>query len=85
MSSVIDNTEAERYELELNGEISVANYQLQGNNLVITYVGVPPALRGQGVAAKLMDGVVADARQRGLKIIPICSYAAAYMQRHAEA
>jgi uncharacterized protein len=45
-------------------------------------VFVPEELRGGGVAAKVMEGVVADAKVRGFKIIPICSYAASYLKRH---
>jgi predicted GNAT family acetyltransferase len=32
-----------------------------------------------------MAGVVADARARGLKITPLCGYAAAWLRRHPDA
>jgi predicted GNAT family acetyltransferase len=31
-----------------------------------------------------MAGVVADARARGLKITPLCGYAAAWIRRHSD-
>ena len=80
--TVINNTVKSRYELEVDNHLSVADYRLNGNELVITHVGVPEALRGQGIAAKVMDGVVEDATAQGLTIVPICSYAASYMARH---
>jgi predicted GNAT family acetyltransferase len=36
------------------------------------------------VAARLMKGVMAFARDEGLKVAPLCSYAAAYIRRHPE-
>lgn len=82
MSAVTNNKAASRYELIIDGHVSVADYVLDGDVITITHVGVPEALRGQGVAAKVMDAVVADANARGLHIVPVCSYAATYMARH---
>ena len=65
-----------------DGHVSVADYVLAGETLSITHVGVPPELRGKGVAALLMDAVLADANERGLHIVPVCSYAASYMAKH---
>ena len=79
--SIKNNQGASRYELDTDGHLSIADYQLQDGNLVITHVEVPDALRGQGIAAKLMEGIVMDANVRQLKIVPVCSYAASYMQR----
>jgi predicted GNAT family acetyltransferase len=79
--SVKNNKAENRYELETDGQLSVADYYLSGTLLTITHVGVPEALRGKGLAAKVMAGVVADAEANGLTIVPQCSYAAAYIQR----
>ncbi len=84
MSEVRDNTAASRFELDVDGHTALADYRRQGDRLLITHVETPPALQGGGVAARVMDGVVAAARAEGLKIVPICSYAAAYMRRHTE-
>jgi predicted GNAT family acetyltransferase len=45
---------------------------------------VPPEIGGRGVAAKLVEALVADARQHGFKIDPQCSYVAAAFARHPE-
>ncbi len=79
---VTNNVAESRYELSVEGHLAIADYRLEGNNLVITHVETPPQLRGQGVAAKVMAGVVEDAKTRGLTIVPVCSYAVAYMKRH---
>ncbi len=84
MTNVTDNTSSSRYELITDGHVSVADYRLDGDQLIITHVGVPEELRGRGIAAELMAGVVADAKGRGLTIVPVCSYAAAYMKRQKD-
>ncbi|WP_284123790.1 GNAT family N-acetyltransferase [Parerythrobacter aestuarii] len=44
---------------------------------IATYTMVPRALRGQGIAALLVERLVADARAQGFRIEPKCSYVAA--------
>ena len=84
MMAFKNNTKASRYELEVDGHISVADYQLDGDKLVITHVVVPEALRGKGIAAMVMEQVVADAKTKKLSIVPLCSYAAAYLKKHPQ-
>jgi len=45
---------------------------------------VPPAIGGQGVAAQLVDALVADAREQGFKVKPVCSYVVAKFDEHPE-
>lgn len=52
----------------------------ENGEMVIDSTQVEPALRGQGVAAQLLDAAVAKARQEGLKIFPVCSYAVKKME-----
>lgn len=77
-----DNTARQRFELEENGHIAFADYRLEGNVLHLPHVEAPPALRGTGAAGRLMHAVVDHARTRGLKLHPICGYAAAWLQKH---
>jgi len=73
-----------RYEMDEQGLTSWADYRLSGDRLVIDHVESPQALRGNGAAGRLMAAISADARAKALKIIPICSYAAAWLARSAE-
>ena len=81
---VRDNRELHRFELPVQGEVVFADYRRQRGRLVITYVEAPPALRGAGAASQLMQGVMQAARAEDLKVLPLCSYARAWMQRHPE-
>lgn len=83
MSEITDNPEKNRYELSVDGHLSIAEYRREENRLIITHVFVPPELRGRGVAAQVMAGVVADAKAKNLTIVPVCPYAVSYLQRHA--
>ncbi len=84
MSAVIDNPERRRFELEEQGLIAFADYRLEGDELVIPHVEAPPALRGTGAAGRLMTGVLDLARSRGLKVVPLCPYADAFIRRHPQ-
>ena len=44
----------------------------------------PPESRGQGLAARLVEAVVADARKHGFKIVPQCPYVVSAFSRHPE-
>jgi predicted GNAT family acetyltransferase len=56
-----------------NGSVRIADHTL-----------VPPEIGGRGVAARLVEALVADAREHGFRIDPVCSYIAAAFNRHPE-
>jgi predicted GNAT family acetyltransferase len=86
MSEAIrDNAERSRYELEIDGQIVFANYRRDAQTVYIRHVEAPIPLRGSGAAGRLMQGIVEIARRDGFKLVPFCSYAVAWLRRHAEA
>lgn len=47
----------------------------QGDNVRnANHTLVPREIGGQGIAAKLVNKLIADAREQGFKIVPSCSY-----------
>jgi hypothetical protein len=74
----------ERYEMDEEGLTSYADYRREDGRLFIDYVFAPPELRGTGASGRLMQAVSAEARGKGLRITPICGYAAAWLRRSAE-
>ena len=50
---------------------------------VITHTEVDPAYGGQGIARRLIEEIVAEARRAGKKIVPLCSYADKMMTGNA--
>jgi predicted GNAT family acetyltransferase len=73
-----------RYEMDEQGLTSWADYRRVGDRLMIDHVESPVPLRGSGAAGRLMAALAADAQAKNLKLTPICSYAAAWLHRHAE-
>ncbi len=84
MNNVTDNTARSQYELPVEGEIVFARYRRTGNTVAILHVEAPVSLRGSGAAGRLMQGIIELARQKNEKLVPLCSYAVAWMKRHPE-
>jgi predicted GNAT family acetyltransferase len=75
----------DRFELRENGALALADYREQDGRMIVPHVEAAHALRGTGAAGRLMEGVADAARRRGLKIVPLCPYADAWMRKHPEA
>jgi predicted GNAT family acetyltransferase len=52
--------------------------------IIVDHTGVPDSLAGKGVAKALANHVIADARARSFKIIPLCPFLAAQAKKHPE-
>ena len=81
---IIHNEAEKCFEVWIEGNLSKLDYIRDGKNFVITHVGVHPELRGQGVAGKITQAGLEYARANSLRVIPMCSYAAAYIRRNPQ-
>jgi len=81
---VTHNKNERRFEAWIDGYLSKLEYLQDGRNFVITHVGVYPEQRGQGIAGKITQVGLEYARENGLRVVPMCSYAAAYIRKHPE-
>jgi uncharacterized protein len=52
--------------------------------ITIDHTGVPPEYEGRGIAARLVNKAISDAREQGFKITPVCSYVVLQFRRHPE-
>ena len=82
--TITDNTAARRYETHLEGYTAHVDYEHDDDMMVITHTIVPQELGGRGIAADLTRHVLDDARSRGLKVDPLCSYTRTWITRHPE-
>lgn len=82
--TVRHNLQAGRFEVEAEGRLAVLEYRLQGNRMIITHTGVPPALEGRGIGSRLAQAALDEARLRGWKVTALCPFVAAYVQKHPQ-
>ena len=74
----------QRFEAELEAETAFLSYAVQEGHVVFDHTFVPERLRGKGVAGALANAALKEARKSGWKIVPRCSYVAAFIDRHPE-
>lgn len=75
-----------RYRLLVDGvEAGELDYRMDGDGRrVFTHTGVRDEHEGKGLAGKLAERVLTDARAEGLLIVPQCPYVRGYLERHPE-
>ena len=80
-----DNPDGLRYELLVDGEVvGELRYRVRPDAVALIHTEVPEAFEGRGYGGRLVGGALDDLRARGLKIVPICPFVRAYLQRHSE-
>ena len=81
---VANNETAQRYEARVDGHLAVITYQRLGDRIVFIHTEVPEDLEGRGIASKMAQFALDDARAQGLAVIPRCPFVAGYIRRHPE-
>lgn len=79
-----DNPDASRFEVEVEGHVAFAEYRLPEGSILFSHTEVPPELEGRGIGSALVKYALAAARERGLKVIPVCPFFVAWLTRHPE-
>ena len=82
--TVRDNTEIGRFEIELDGVLAFAEYRVLQSGVLFPHTEVPPAHEGKGVGSALVRHALDDARAKGLKVMPVCTFFASYIVRRPE-
>lgn len=82
MSEIRNNTEAHRFELEVDGHLAKAWYRLSPGTITFTHTEVPDELSGQGIGTKLAKAALDYAKAENLTVVPLCPFIAAYIKRH---
>ena len=83
--AIIDNPDKHRFEADLGGgAVAIAEYNLLSHAIMFTHTEVPEAYEGRGIGTQLIEHALGEARKRGLQVIPICPFFAAYMRDHEE-
>lgn len=83
--AVRDVPERTRYEVSVDGELAgFAEYRDRDGARVFTHTEVFDAFEGQGVGTALASGALDDVRASGGRLVALCPFVAAYIERHDE-
>lgn len=81
--TIEDVPETHRFELRDRGTtMGYAEYEDRGGSRVFTHTVVDGSYEGRGLGSRLVRFVLDDAVARGKRIVPVCSFTAAYLRRH---
>ena len=64
------------------GELTYS--RMSPTKIIADHTGVDDSLRGTGVGRALVEKLVADARNEGFTIVPLCPFVRAQYKRHPE-
>lgn len=83
MTSEIEHDEArQRFTLDREGQASYLSYRrLDSGTVDFVSTYTPPALRGRGLAARIVEHALGWAEAEGLKVVPTCWFVAEYVER----
>ena len=80
---ITDNPERRRYEVYLGTELAgFTDYHVQPDLLTLLHTEIEPAFEGQGIGSRFLAGVLDDVRSRGLRVLPICPFVRAFLQKN---
>ena len=86
---LIDNTEAKRFEIHVDGHIAFEDYDFfitsQGEKgIEYKHTEVSKELSGRGIAGYLAKSILDDAAAKDLRVKPTCPYVNSYIDKHPE-
>lgn len=82
--SVNHNQARRRFELAVDDQIVFTEYRLSPGTMTFYHTLTPPALRGRGLAAQVVQAALEFARAEGLKVVPLCWYVSGHINAHPE-
>ena len=84
-TSVVDVPDRGRFEVRLGDRVvGLASYHVENGTMTLPHTEVDPSVGGRGLGSALVAGVLAAARERGLTVLPYCSFVRHYIQQHPE-
>jgi predicted GNAT family acetyltransferase len=82
--AVVHNAANQRFEMDVDGQLSVLEYTFKNHRLFLTHTEVPPALQNEGLGTKLAHAALEYARQNDLTVVAICPFVKEYVDGHPE-
>jgi len=74
-----------RYEALVRGELAgFSEYHAQPGLITVMHTEVEPAFEGRGIGSALVRDMLDDVRREDAKVLPVCPFVKAFLQRHRE-
>jgi predicted GNAT family acetyltransferase len=74
-----------RFTLSSDGALAILDYRvLDATTLEYHHTYTPRALRGRGIASRLVAYALRHALDHGLKVVPACPFVAAFIRKNPE-
>ena len=83
-AAIVHNATKQRFEIDIDGQLSVLEYTFKNHRLFLTHTEVPSALEGEGLGTKLAHAALEYARQNELTVVVICPFVQEYVSSHPE-
>ncbi len=84
-ATVVDVPERGRFEIRLDDKVvGLASYHVENGTMTLPHTEVDPSMGGRGLGTTLVAAVLDAARERGLHVLPYCSFVRRYIQQHPE-
>lgn len=83
--TVRDDTAAHRFRIALDGrDVGFAAYRLEPGRIVFTHTEIDDSVEGHGLGGRLARAALDDVAARGLAVVPLCPFIAAWIGKHPD-
>jgi uncharacterized protein len=77
-----NNQRGEFYIDDENGTVARMEISIDGDRLIVFHTEVSEELKGRNLGKKMLDHMAAYAREKNLKVIPLCPFVNAQFKRN---
>jgi hypothetical protein len=80
---VTNAPDRERYEAYVGDVLAgFSQYRIEDGLVVFVHTEVTPEFEGEGIGSTLIRDALEDVRRQARKVVPLCEFVAAYIEKH---
>lgn len=83
--TVVDKPDDHRFEIQVDGAAAgFAVYHVRGGRYFFVHTEIDEAYGGRGLGSSLARGALDAVRERGAKVLPLCPFIGAWIDKHPD-